>query len=75
MPFSPRGVGRVAAWRALIPSDVPLVAIGGISLENAAGVLDAGADGIAVISALPDDGDPATLRAAVDAWGRLWKTT
>ena len=33
---------------------VPLVAIGGITLENAAGVLDAGADALAVISALFD---------------------
>jgi thiamine-phosphate pyrophosphorylase len=42
---------------------VPLVAIGGITLENAAGVLDAGADALAVISALfdaPDIGARAT---------------
>lgn len=31
--FSPRGAGLVRAWRALV--DVPLVAIGGISLDNA----------------------------------------
>ena len=32
--------------------DVPLVAIGGITLANAAAVIDAGADSVAVISAL-----------------------
>lgn len=31
--FSPRGAGLVSAWRALV--DVPLIAIGGISLERA----------------------------------------
>lgn len=36
-----------------------LVAIGGITLENAASVIDAGADSIAVISALLSTGPPA----------------
>ncbi len=31
--FSPRGAGLVGTWRALV--DVPLIAIGGISLERA----------------------------------------
>lgn len=33
--FSPRGAGLVRDWRSLIDPDVPLVAIGGISLETA----------------------------------------
>ena len=37
---------------------VPLVGIGGITAENAAAVLDAGADGVAVISALCAAPDP-----------------
>lgn len=33
--FSPRGAGFVRAWRALVDARVPLIAIGGISLETA----------------------------------------
>lgn len=43
---------------------LPLVAIGGISLQNAAEVFAAGADAIAVISALFDAGDVAACAAA-----------
>jgi len=47
----------------------PLVAIGGIGLDNAAAVMQAGADGLAVVSALcaaPDPADMARrLRAAM----------
>ena len=46
---------------------VPLVAIGGITLENAAEVVRAGADCVAVISALFDAPDPAArARAFID---------
>ncbi len=37
--------------------DLPLVAIGGISIENFAGVLEAGADSVALISELVSDAD------------------
>lgn len=43
---------------------LPLVAIGGINLQNAAQVFAAGADAIAVISALFDAGDVAGCAAA-----------
>jgi thiamine-phosphate pyrophosphorylase len=36
----------------LAPDHMPVVAIGGIAVENLGGVLDAGADGVAVISAI-----------------------
>ncbi len=39
-------------------TDLPLVAIGGIHLGNAAAVLQAGADGLAVVSALCSADDP-----------------
>ena len=50
VPFAPRGLDRVAAWRRLVPADTPLVAIGGVGLDTAPAVVAAGAD--AVISAL-----------------------
>ena len=50
-------------------TDLPIVAIGGIRLENARSVLDAGADGLAVISAVLT-GDPVkncfTFREIID---------
>jgi thiamine-phosphate pyrophosphorylase len=49
---------RRAAGRAASRAK-PLVAIGGITLENASGVLDAGATTVAVITDLVASGDPA----------------
>jgi thiamine-phosphate pyrophosphorylase len=48
----------------------PLVAIGGITLENARSVIEAGADSVAVIGGL-FSGDRAGLRARVKAWLNL----
>jgi thiamine-phosphate pyrophosphorylase len=45
--------------RASSSPDLPLVAIGGITLENACSALEAGADSVAVISDLISTGDPA----------------
>ena len=44
------GLASLAAWRPVSP--FPLIAIGGITLDNAALVLDAGADFVSLISAL-----------------------
>ena len=61
---------REAARRARA-SGLPLVAIGGITLETAASVLDAGAASVAVISDLLATGDPEErVRAYVE---RLWR--
>jgi thiamine-phosphate pyrophosphorylase len=50
----------------------PLVAIGGITRENAAEVLDAGADSVAVIGDLLQDvHDSTALRARAEEWLRL----
>ncbi|KAH8056810.1 hydroxymethylpyrimidine kinase [Aureococcus anophagefferens] len=38
VPFSPRGLDLVSDWRALVPGDVPLVAIGGVTLDAAGGL-------------------------------------
>jgi thiamine-phosphate pyrophosphorylase len=50
----------------------PLVAIGGLTRENARSVLDAGADSVAVIGDLfPEDGN---IRARVEEWLQLvWR--
>lgn len=50
---------------------VPLVAIGGITLANAPALLDAGADSLAVLSALFDAPD---IRAAARNLNRLFET-
>jgi thiamine-phosphate pyrophosphorylase len=70
-PIGPEGFARVAcALRARAPG-LPAVGIAGIEASNAAAVIAAGADGIAVISALSFAPDPAaaarTLREIVDA--------
>ncbi|MDP1569587.1 MAG: thiamine phosphate synthase [Vicinamibacterales bacterium] len=49
-------VAKAAAQAA--PHGVPVVAIGGITLETAASVIEAGAASVAVISDLLDGGDP-----------------
>jgi thiamine-phosphate pyrophosphorylase len=60
----------VAAFRAR-KSDLPACGIAGIDAANAAPVIAAGADGVAVISALSMQGDPRAaaqaLRGVVDA--------
>lgn len=53
---------------------MPIVAIGGINHDNAAGVLEAGADGVAVISAVATAADMEEsvrrLRRLVDSFGK-----
>jgi len=48
MPWAPQGLARLAAWRKKV--SCALVAIGGITPERAPGVLEAGADSVAVIT-------------------------
>ena len=67
--WEPQGLERVRHWRQLLPDDTPLVAIGGISLERAPGVLASGAQGIAVIGAITKATDRS---AALAAWSTLW---
>jgi thiamine-phosphate pyrophosphorylase len=70
-PIGPEGLARiVAALRRRAPK-LPLAGIAGIDASNAAEVIAAGADGVAVISALSLVPDPAAaahgLREIVDA--------
>ena len=62
---TPAGVGLVSACAAVV--DVPVVAIGGIAAGNAGAVMEAGAAGVAVISAIlgaPNPGEAAAELAA-----------
>ncbi|MGE6630476.1 thiamine phosphate synthase [Bacillus sp. NPDC077027] len=45
--------------------DIPIVGIGGITLHNAAPVIQAGADGISVISAISQDDNPSKVASAL----------
>ncbi len=49
MPWAPQGLEKLARWRQLI-ANTPLVAIGGMSVERAAGAYAGGADSIAVVT-------------------------
>ncbi|HKG77267.1 MAG TPA: thiamine phosphate synthase [Beijerinckiaceae bacterium] len=56
MRFAPQGLERIGDWKRRIGA-IPLVAIGGITLERAPGVFAAGADSIAVVSDVTQNAD------------------
>ena len=64
MRFAPQGIARITEWKKRV-GDIPLVAIGGIKLEQAAEIFAAGADSIAVVSDVTQNADP---EARVRAW-------
>jgi thiamine-phosphate pyrophosphorylase len=57
MRFAPQGLETIGEWKRRIGA-LPLVAIGGITLERAPGVLAAGADSIAVVTDVLRNSDP-----------------
>jgi thiamine-phosphate pyrophosphorylase len=57
MRFGPQGLERIGLWKRRIDT-VPVVAIGGITLERAPAVFAAGADSIAVVSDVTQNADP-----------------
>ncbi|WP_158812649.1 2-dehydro-3-deoxy-6-phosphogalactonate aldolase [Methylocapsa sp. S129] len=66
----------VKAWRAVIPASVPIMPVGGITPDNMAPYLAAGANGFGLGSALYRPGDSAArvaekAAAFVAAWRRL----
>ena len=64
------GLEQLRECRAL--AEKPLVAIGGITRKNAASVLAAGADAVAVISdLLPEPCTAGSLRERMEEWQRL----
>jgi len=66
---APQGISGLGTMLAL--AEVPVVAIGAITADNAAAVMDAGASGLAVVSAICSAPDPRTaaqvLRRIADA--------
>jgi len=57
MAFPPQGLPRLKEWKRKI-GKLPLVGIGGITLERVAGVLEAGADSAAVVTDITRNADP-----------------
>jgi thiamine-phosphate pyrophosphorylase len=68
MRFAPQGIPKIIEWKKRIGS-IPLVAIGGIKLEQAAAIFAAGADSIAVVSDVTQHADP---DARVRAWLQMF---
>lgn len=67
MPWQPQGLERLSEWKRRI-GDIPLVAIGGITLERLGGVFAAGADVAAVVTDIVRNEDPeARTRAWLEA--------
>jgi thiamine-phosphate pyrophosphorylase len=64
MRFAPQGIAKISEWKKRIGA-LPLVAIGGIKLEQAREIFAAGADSIAVVSDVTQNPEP---DARVRAW-------
>jgi len=57
MPWAPQGLERIGLWKSRIGA-IPLVAIGGLTVERAAGAYRAGADSLAVVTDISLNPDP-----------------
>ena len=67
MPWSPQGLDRVTEWKHRV-GNLPLVGIGGVNLERAQGILDAGADSVAMVTDITLNSDPVSQ---VERWIEL----
>jgi thiamine-phosphate pyrophosphorylase len=63
-----QGVAKVGVWRQTIGASCPLVAIGGITLEQAHEIIGAGADSCSVVSDVLSASDPEVRARAWLAW-------
>ena len=67
MKWHEQGLSMVTEWKRLI-GDIPLVAIGGMSVERAPGALDAGADVVSAVTDITLNDDPeARVRQWIEA--------
>lgn len=64
MPWQPQGLGRIGEWKRRL-GPIPLVAIGGLTLERLAAVYRAGADVAAVVTDIVRNAHP---EARVRQW-------
>jgi thiamine-phosphate pyrophosphorylase len=70
MPWAPQGLERITEWKRRI-GDLPLVAIGGLTVERVPGVFAAGADSAAVVTDIVRNADPdQRTREWIDAVNR-----
>lgn len=69
MKWTEQGLERLTEWKGLV-GDIPLCAIGGMSVERAPGVFAAGADTVAAVTDITLNADPdARLRAWMKVTG------
>lgn len=59
------GLDGIRRLRNIVGKDLPMVAIGGINLSNIQHIIHAGADGVAVVSAICSAGNPAEATASL----------
>lgn len=71
MPWSPQGLARIGEWKRRLGS-IPLVAIGGLTVERLPGVFAAGADSAAVVTDIVRSVDP---EARAREWLRVAAAT
>lgn len=64
MKWTEQGLDKVTEWEKLV-GDVPLVAIGGMSVERAKGAYDAGADIVSAVTDITLNSDP---EARIKQW-------
>ena len=64
MRFGPQGLERVGEWKRRVGA-LPLVAIGGLTVERAPGVLEAGADILSAVTDITLNPDP---EARIGEW-------
>ncbi len=67
MPWAPQGLERITEWKRRV-GEIPLVAIGGLTVERLPGVFAAGADVAAVVNDIVSNKDP-------EARAREWLVT
>lgn len=58
MRFEPQGIEKITLWRNIIPPQIKLIAIGGISLASAANIYAKGANCISVIHDISQASNP-----------------
>jgi thiamine-phosphate pyrophosphorylase len=69
MKWAPQGLERIGVWKRRIGAK-PLCAIGGITPVRAPGVVDAGADSVAVVTDFITHADPEARVRSWLAWAR-----